>query len=394
MSTANANQSTGRSLSSSIIAGLKPYMYRPLETETKEIRLVQVVPSSKSWSEAGSTTGKIVFRMFRERLESPLQTKPVKYVGLSYAWGAKNAPLRRVYVEEVGFASKDERNWTFIDIRENLFQFLWHFRDSISNSSDTYIWIDQLCINQKDTSERNHQVQLMKCIYQGAHEVTTWLGSSPDLKEAAKRFCSYYYDFATTEYTKQMADDAVAVLLNDAYFSRLWIVQEVLLVRKVRVLCGIHWIEFFDLQQRGSGMREAVSTCALYLIWDSLYNRSGAGRQLATCIERYTSNQCEDPRDRLYGLLGLVQDTNCIEVDYARPVSVVFYDGVKALYTEYYRDNGYFEGKTAGYVATALKLAKNMEMPDNLLRKLRELEPTGDWIHRMAPLLSQWRWRP
>jgi len=42
------------------------------------------------------------------------------------------------------------------------------------------LWIDALCINQDLTSERNHQVRLMKSIYSSAKHVLIWLGPAQD----------------------------------------------------------------------------------------------------------------------------------------------------------------------------------------------------------------------
>jgi hypothetical protein len=38
------------------------------------------------------------------------------------------------------------------------------------------IWIDAICINQQDISERTQQVQFMRCIYENAEQVLIWLG--------------------------------------------------------------------------------------------------------------------------------------------------------------------------------------------------------------------------
>ncbi|KAK0713699.1 hypothetical protein B0T26DRAFT_620169, partial [Lasiosphaeria miniovina] len=35
----------------------------------------------------------------------------------------------------------------------------------VRHCSTGYLWADQICINQADTAERNHQVQIMGQIY-------------------------------------------------------------------------------------------------------------------------------------------------------------------------------------------------------------------------------------
>ena len=46
-------------------------------------------------------------------------------------------------------------------------------------AASTYIWVDALCINQKDTLEKNHQVAMMNDIYSGAQEVLMWIRFDP-----------------------------------------------------------------------------------------------------------------------------------------------------------------------------------------------------------------------
>ena len=38
-----------------------------------------------------------------------------------------------------------------------------------------YLWIDQLCIDQHNTSERNHQVNMMSQVYAKAASIVVWL---------------------------------------------------------------------------------------------------------------------------------------------------------------------------------------------------------------------------
>ena len=46
---------------------------------------------------------------------------------------------------------------------------------------------------------------------------------------------------------------------------------------------------------------------------------------LYSCTLIFTMHQCEDPRDKVYGLLGLVQD-NRLVVDYTKGVQDLFVD--------------------------------------------------------------------
>ena len=52
------------------------------------------------------------------------------------------------------------------------------------------LWIDAICINQGDTSERNQQVSYMAEIYQKAAHVCIWLGPADEQSGMALDFIS------------------------------------------------------------------------------------------------------------------------------------------------------------------------------------------------------------
>lgn len=49
-----------------------------------------------------------------------------------------------------------------------------HIRDPIHSQ---ILWVDRLCINQADETERAQQVGMMSRIYSGAGSVIVWLGA-------------------------------------------------------------------------------------------------------------------------------------------------------------------------------------------------------------------------
>lgn len=58
-------------------------------------------------------------------------------------------------------------------ITDSLYLALRRLR-SISDSR--FLWIDQICIDQRSTAERSEQVSIMRDIYSGATLVNAWLG--------------------------------------------------------------------------------------------------------------------------------------------------------------------------------------------------------------------------
>ncbi|KAL0258806.1 hypothetical protein SLS55_006310 [Diplodia seriata] len=88
------------------------------------------------------------------------------YEAVSYVWGSSTqTQLVRILPTNRTLA-----------ITDALTQVLAHLNKS---STTGYLWIDQLCINQDDELERNHQVSMMGDIYSKAKRTLVWLGE-PD----------------------------------------------------------------------------------------------------------------------------------------------------------------------------------------------------------------------
>ncbi|KPA35126.1 heterokaryon incompatibility protein [Fusarium langsethiae] len=92
-----------------------------------------------------------------------LEQNPV-YEALSYCWG-DTTELLKIKCNDQEF-----------QVTENLFSALQHLRHEIYKRT---LWIDAICINQKDLEERQSQVLLMKDIYTRSKRVVVWLGPDP-----------------------------------------------------------------------------------------------------------------------------------------------------------------------------------------------------------------------
>lgn len=167
------------------------------------------------------------------------------YIALSYEWGEVD-PQVEIMVNGLSML-----------IRHNLWLFLSVLKTKIKLgelSGYACLWIDAICIDQADLSERNAQVSIMGQIYQKAVSVFVWIGlphtwdPGPafefiqratwalhvrnDLPEASMRnwmFCGLTY-----EGLLQM----ILQMCRCRYWSRRWIVQEILLAGEVTIICG------------------------------------------------------------------------------------------------------------------------------------------------------------
>jgi hypothetical protein len=149
----------------------------------------------------------------------------------------------------------------YLTISENLFDVLFQLAKSGHKAP---IWIDAMCINQKDNIERVSQVSLMGEIYSKDVEVLVWLGKD---KTGLKDFLWLHRELLPKLRALSISDTITASDVDnsltlstlgfmsverwddlwDAYrlfcasrrwFFRVWIVQEISLAHTVTVWCG------------------------------------------------------------------------------------------------------------------------------------------------------------
>jgi hypothetical protein len=86
------------------------------------------------------------------------------YTALSYVWGEQADRFARMEITISGYRFRVRRNlWNFLQqAKSNRMMFQ---QDNNSSQMSEYLWIDALCIDQDNITERNHQVKLMREIY-------------------------------------------------------------------------------------------------------------------------------------------------------------------------------------------------------------------------------------
>lgn len=89
---------------------------------------------------------------------------PPSYEALSYTWGGQISD-QIVYISGMKFC-----------ITENVQAVMKELR--LKPGKSRYLWIDAICINQEDVTEKNSQVAMMAEIYKKATRVNIWLGDS------------------------------------------------------------------------------------------------------------------------------------------------------------------------------------------------------------------------
>ncbi|KAF2500087.1 hypothetical protein BU16DRAFT_235801 [Lophium mytilinum] len=150
------------------------FRYDPLDLSREEFRLIRMTRTHPN---------ALSCEMIVDWL--PLHTI---HKALSYQWGEK-LPARQILVNGARFT-----------VRNNLYSFL----ETIRDDTETWFFIDQICIDQSNVQERNHQVKFMRQVYKNADEVVAWLGPEADRSSLAMAYISDKASFSQ-EYTQHRA---------------------------------------------------------------------------------------------------------------------------------------------------------------------------------------------
>jgi hypothetical protein len=260
------------------------------------------------------------------------------YRAVSYVWGDPSV-TKRILVDGQPF-----------DVRMNLWTFLFQMR--LRQQSDL-LWIDALCINQSDIKERGHQVAVMGQIFAKAFEVQVWLGPHDDPTSLAMhRLAEADWDAVSKRVARQQpwisgvlrrfqtrVDLAVMSrkylapilgLLNSIYWTRLWVVQEFVLARKIAVHCGHDSVAGITLEHFYKAIRVAklrnlpgttdvcfakmLTSMGARILETRLRYSLQVGRRdttldtyagFARLISIFRESQCQDPYDHVFALLSL-----------------------------------------------------------------------------------------
>lgn len=284
----------------------------PLNKTTAEIRLLQFLRPRK---------GTISLRFQTYELD-----KCPPYTALSYAWGEEH-PTIDIFVDG-----------TSSTVRENLGLALHRIQEKVTAGKfdkPFLLWVDALCINQEDLVERSHQVNMMGQIYSRAKLVVVWLGKEDEDSHIAMGFIGGILTWTdSSPGGNQRLFNALNAFFRRPYWNRLWIQQEIVLARKFVVLCGafsrtgedVLRLTLLDYRYNGT---PAISTLRRIKAW----YREERNRTLDNLLLKWNDidqTNCSDPRDRVFGLLGIVEQSERgrlgLEADYGKNAEEIWCD--------------------------------------------------------------------
>jgi hypothetical protein len=368
------------------------FAYRSLTPDLKRIRLINLLPRDA----AEASVQRLLATGIPDSNISVACTishvsldRAPPYYALSYAWGDASQ-CGWILVGDTPFR-----------ITKSLEVALLHL---IPEDKPLTLWIDSLCINQAHEAEKSEQVQQMHQIYSQAVSVIAWLGPASDDSDSAMLWIQQYgsqaknfgigtkmelrlrnlmYTLSTDpsklsrdgldRFLRDISSDlssevsssnsitpALSKFFRRAYWSRLWVVQELVHGQAIEFVCGSTRVSENALHHslrlvRNYGQYELLksaqspqlirsglaATADVQNPINMLKVRRGTGSLPFMYLIRLLQNfQATDPRDKIFAILSCASDAEALGLyaDYRKVCAEVYLGTAKALVS-----NGFFD---------------------------------------------------
>ena len=285
-----------------------------------------------------------------------------RFTALSYLWGDPDVTVP-ITVNE-----------TEIQVTTNLAQALEHvYGHWVASSSkprkyEFLLWVDAICINQRDLQEKVYQIPLMGDIFSTAELVVSWLGPANDVYHCAMDAIDLIYSelqkvdpedttlqwmaghpslcsagkgsWPNPPHSTHDPWNSLRMFIAARYWSRVWIFQEIALARRALVVSGEKSLEWHKISYvndwigRVSGrLRARKAKKPVFLgstAWIALATTDAISSNILDCMsDASTWKQmplreqdksriqawrfsvigarlhASDPKDHIYGLIGI-----------------------------------------------------------------------------------------
>jgi Heterokaryon incompatibility protein (HET) len=278
---------------------------RPLQG--RHIRLIEI--------RLGSEKTTLEINLVERRLGS------VNFEALSYVWG--NQVTRQ----------RIKCNGQSMYIGSSLLDV---FGELARRRSTGLVWADAICINQNDDQEKTRQVCMMRNIYEKAQRVIIWLGKEQagdrrgfELAKGMYQKCdgASYNMYATTYDFDDFDSESKGVprplgnldwaalftILSHPWFSRIWVVQELLVAQRSLMWRGaldlntdiILWVtmqiarhrDLYENFNNFMGSPPSSALMARNIATGYLEYKSAGPLSIYDTLSRYSGMEATDPRD-------------------------------------------------------------------------------------------------
>jgi hypothetical protein len=335
--------------------------YEPLGKN--EIRILERIGDSKD----------LIFRLRRVTFGAELE-----YSALSYVWGTEKS--------RKPITVNDKKFWP----TKNLYDALERLRH---HEKAYCLWVDAICINQRDEIERAKQIQIMGDIFANALAVLVWLGypsnetnanyaiemiddlhhhfgtfllrygqANPNLKPKGgpvRQFRAYMSQQVSV--SKKLWDQpgtrthrawkGIAAFLQSSWWSRTWVFQEGTIPEseshiKVEMMYGPHKTTWFKLRiviNVIGAFYVALGHSAINFLAQACWNAENMERiriarfyrgdrlDLLDVLDDFRRSSCMEPKDKLYAPLCIVPSSSEYHIlpDYRKSILEAYLDVAK-----------------------------------------------------------------
>ncbi|KAJ3543224.1 hypothetical protein NM208_g3684 [Fusarium decemcellulare] len=274
---------------------------------------------------------------------SPELFSELEFEALSYVWGIQDD-------QEIAFVESATGELIGnIELGKSLASALHHLR---YKDKTRVLWVDAICINQNDDTEKAAQVLRMSSIFRCCSRVIAWLGpqdedtslafsalahigaqierttngflySSPDSEE------SKWYDSSVDIPFPDKVWLAIGRLSKRHWFRRLWTVQEAIVANRFSIVQSGHATISWPLFRRGTQClleKDYVPESRLLISLLRSTVNYPVGAPLAHILDLYQVRECLDLHDRIYGLPAVLPPkfVAAITPDYQQPVEELY----------------------------------------------------------------------
>ncbi|KAH7381041.1 heterokaryon incompatibility protein-domain-containing protein [Cadophora sp. MPI-SDFR-AT-0126] len=296
--------------------------------------------------EAGASTDIISVTL----TEIPLD-RGIEYTTLSYVWGDQR--------DRHPILCNGEQ----FDVGDNLHSLLVHLRDFGHDENAHPIWIDAICINQNDKTEKTRQVRMMSDIYSQAAYTYIWMGNSGSVEEQRELMdtikllgkmagivemavekdedpLDYMYAYVEHHCKEEKVNwhdtwEKIWAVFHNEWFSRVWVIQEHILSARSLVMFGqnVASSDFLfcvaSLLQSTTSWGFVMAPCARKLkgMRPLIFNanafpmiearREATTAKLHELVHDTITFEATDERDRVFALVSLASDVAPDFIDYS-----------------------------------------------------------------------------
>jgi hypothetical protein len=334
------------------------YSYEHLQNDD-DIRLIELAPARLA-SPGGKLDISILTFAHRDAPD---------YEALSYVWGDPSNPVTI------------SANGQDMQIGRNLYDALMHIQH---DQQPRTLWVDAICINQRDNAEKSKQVLRMRDIYTSAVKTLMWLGKQNALPSSV---LDNIQDAIQTKLWIPIMDwtpprplgpwipipgpprimfddtilDSLGTLWDQEYFSRSWITQEIAVSSQLILICGSLQFDFNEIIDilKIVCRYSTIELRNQKMVTDIIEIRQGIqepmdGTQgtsepsegsksdsyvddeeylsilhLLELLSRRRYQSATDPRDKVYAFLGVSRDSEILNIEPNYSISV---NGCKRKY--------------------------------------------------------------